>query len=385
MKRRVLLLDQGETMGGAERFLVDFCNALTPTERRRVNPAVVGAKVSTYGEMLADNIETIPFVFPGLKGNIFQKPFIIFALLFAGRRLAKLIKKEGSKVVFSNTPRTHLVMWVATVFFGAKTSWHVMIHDFTTPCFLLRSIGKHAKTVIVNSMGTRADTREKMRLQDHKKVRIIENGVDIPKIPDPVYSDRIKDILVIGRIDRRKGQNYSLEVARMMKDRIPSLHFWVVGAPFKEDPETEKYYKELKDYAKRYDLTNVTFVGEVKDAFEVYAQSDLVLFTPIDPEPFGRVTIEGLAMGKLVLAFDETGPREVLEQFIHFCGKNDIELQREHILTKSCDATALAKQVEYWYQHVDEMKVYMKHARPFIEEVFPLEYTKKRMVELFLD
>lgn len=384
---KLLILDQAETLGGAERYIIDFCNILTPTERRQVSPFILGGKHPLYRELLDSDIELETFIYSPIKGNIFVLPFLGLRFLWTTFLLAKFIRKGNFKTVLSNTPRTHITLWFAKWMWGFKANYNVILHDFTTPKWVLSSIAKTAKNIIVVSMGVREDARTKISEEHYAKIRIIENGIDIDRIPAPRISDTVQKVLVLGRIDRRKGQDYALQSARIVHDTLPSLEFSVVGMPFKEDPRTVSYYKELKNYVKKYSLKNVWFAGEVKNSYQSYLDSDIVLFTPIDPEPFGRITIEGLSVGKLVIAFNETGPREVLEQFYSYCqkqGEKDLA-PIEKILVKSCDPVHLAKAIEYWHTNPEKMAAFTRHARTFIEAMYPLQDTKKRLIQLSLD
>ena len=56
----------------------------------------------------------------------------------------------------------------------------------------------------------------------------------------------------------------------------------------------------------------VHFLGEREDVPDVMAALDLLL-VPSWQEPFGRTVIEGMALGRVVLATAAGGPREILE------------------------------------------------------------------------
>lgn len=376
-------------MGGAERFLVDFCNNLSSSDKRRLQPRVVGAKTAAYKDLLSSDIPILPFKYPNLKRAMMARPLVALELLHSAWKLSKLIEKEKAITLYTNTPKTHLVVWIMCLFFETDhLKWHAMIHDFTTPKWLLKSMGKYCKTIAVNSIGTREDTRKKIKPENYKKIRIIENGINVENLPPINPSLSVKNVLVIGRIDRRKGQNYALEAAKLLQNRYPNIHFNIVGAPFKEDPETEKFYEELKDYAKKNNLQNVTFIGEVKDGLSAYKNADLVLFTPIDPEPFGRITIEALAMGRVVLAFNETGPREVIQQFASFSQKRQSEIDlevTERLLVNSCDAQDLANSIEYFIIQPDHLRAIAQHGRAFVTAQYHLKETQKRLIQMLED
>ena len=59
---------------------------------------------------------------------------------------------------------------------------------------------------------------------------------------------------------------------------------------------------------------NVTLVGHRSDLREVMAASDVVVSCSTDPEAFGRVTLEALAIGKPVAAYAHGGVGEQLSR-----------------------------------------------------------------------
>jgi len=58
--------------------------------------------------------------------------------------------------------------------------------------------------------------------------------------------------------------------------------------------------------------TDITFTGHRSDVKEIMAVSDVVLSLSLDPEAFGRVSLEALTLGKPVAAYDHGGVAEQL-------------------------------------------------------------------------
>ena len=58
---------------------------------------------------------------------------------------------------------------------------------------------------------------------------------------------------------------------------------------------------------------DITLVGHRSDLREVMAVSDVVVSFSTDPEAFGRVTLEALAIGKPVASYDHGGVHEQLD------------------------------------------------------------------------
>jgi len=375
-------LDQGETLGGAERFLVDFLDHLSATELRQLRPVLVGGKLKSYREKLPEQIEVQRFDYPSVRGN---KIIAIFKLLFAAWKLKKLTQEKNAWRVFSNTPRTHFVAYLAKKFWRMKQPWVMMMHDFTTPQFLLKKMARVSTVIVVNGIPSREDTRAKISSRDHKKMKIVENGLDFEALPEAQPAKQLQKILILGRLDPRKGQIFALEAMDLLAERNPDLMLEVIGSSFPGDPRTVEYEAQLHAFAKQRALSNVKFIAEVDNPFDAMAKADLILVLPTEPETFGRVTTEALSMGKLVLAFDRTGPREILQQFERFVVNKTQETLPCSLRIPCDNAMSLAETIGYLADHSEEIQVFTPYARPFVQKAYPLSETKKRLVNILLD
>jgi glycosyltransferase involved in cell wall biosynthesis len=111
----------------------------------------------------------------------------------------------------------------------------------------------------------------------------------------------------------------------------------------------------------------------VENPFSEMIQADMVLALPTEPETFGRIVTESLACGRVVLAFDRTGPGDILRQFEE-AGK--IPLLRVH----PDDTNSLVERISFFMQHPKEVQKIVRGARPFVEKNYPLSETAKRLV-----
>ena len=385
MRRKTFFLEQAETLGGAERFTIDFLDSLSPTELRQLSPLVVGAKSKEYRDKLPDRIDVQDFIFPSVRGNFWGKVQALFRLLQSAWELKQLAKKHNARQFFSNTPRTHFVMFLAKTCFFLPGKWIVMIHDFTIPNFLLWNIARTCHIIIANSTPCREYLRTHIRKQDYRKMRLIENGIDFRKIPDATAPQEIKNILLLGRIDPRKGQIFALQSADLLQERNPDLQFWIAGSSFPEDPRTEQYEKEIKQFAQDRNLQNVHFLGEVEDPFETIEKADCLLVLPTEPETFGRTVIEGLVMKKLVLIFDEVGPRDIMRGFRQFIETQTHKTPPLSLMVESQNAMSLAEKIGFFADHPEEVSPFTEYARPFVQKRFSIEETRKQLFTVFLE
>jgi len=121
-------------------------------------------------------------------------------------------------------------------------------------------------------------------------------------------------ITLPGRITRWKGQLDFIEVIAGLKQRGLPVQGLIVGEPH---PKKLEFLEEVKAAIQTASLENdITLVGHRSDLREVMAVSDVVVSCSTDPEAFGRVTLEALAIGKPVAGYAHGGVAEQLEALL---------------------------------------------------------------------
>ena len=118
-------------------------------------------------------------------------------------------------------------------------------------------------------------------------------------------------ITLPGRITRWKGHLDFVEVIAGLKEKGIPAHGLIAGGPH---PKKLDFHEEVKQAIKNAGLTDdITLIGHRNDLREVMAVSDVVISLSTDPEAFGRVTLEALAIGKPVASYDHGGVHEQLD------------------------------------------------------------------------
>jgi glycosyltransferase involved in cell wall biosynthesis len=117
-------------------------------------------------------------------------------------------------------------------------------------------------------------------------------------------------ITLPGRLTRWKGQEDFIRIIAGLKQRGLPVHGVLVGDAH---PRKQYYADELRAQARAAGVeTDITFTGHRSDVKEIMAVSDVVLSLSLDPEAFGRVSLEALTLGKPVAAYDHGGVAEQL-------------------------------------------------------------------------
>jgi glycosyltransferase involved in cell wall biosynthesis len=164
-----------------------------------------------------------------------------------------------------------------------------------------------------------ADHMQAVYRTDPAKIRVVHRGVDLSRFdPTRVSQERIIQlaqrwrlpdgypvIMLPGRLTRWKGQTVLIEALAMLGRR--DVRCLLVGS----DQGRDAYTDELKSLVRQRDLTDVVhIVGECNDMPAAYMLTDVVVSASTDPEAFGRVIVEGQAMGRPVVATNNGAARE---------------------------------------------------------------------------
>jgi glycosyltransferase involved in cell wall biosynthesis len=114
-------------------------------------------------------------------------------------------------------------------------------------------------------------------------------------------------IVNVARVVPWKGLHVFLEAMAMVLRSNPNAVGLVVGDPA-DDSSYAEYLRTLSASLGLGD--RVRFVGFRSDALTIMGAADVVVHSAIKPEPFGRVIIEAMALGKPVIAAAAGGPLE---------------------------------------------------------------------------
>lgn len=156
---------------------------------------------------------------------------------------------------------------------------------------------------------------------DQAKIRLVHRCVNTLRFnPDSVTQARKINmiaeynipedkpvILLGGRITHWKGQHLLIKALAKMENQ----NFYCIIAG--DEQGREDYLAYLKKLAKKYNLSaNICFHGKVLDMPALMSVSSIIVSAAIEPEAFGRISVEGQAMGKIVVASNIGGSLDTI-------------------------------------------------------------------------
>ena len=252
----------------------------------------------------------------------------IFTMLSNANKLAQYIKANNINIVHA---RSRAPAWSA--YWAAKKAGAHYVTTFHGTYGLgplgikklYNRVMTYGERVIAISNHIKNHILKNYPKTEESKIRLIHRCADIEKFsPSAVTQARminkIKEyniaddrpvLLLPGRVTRWKGQHLLIEALHLMKNQN---YYCIIAG---DAQGRQKYLDYLKKLARKYKLDDrIGFFGRYQDVPALMMVSTVVLSTAIEPEAFGRISIEGQAMGKIVVASNIGGSLDTIQDGI---------------------------------------------------------------------
>ena len=231
-------------------------------------------------------------------------------------RVIQLIKKESIDIVHINALTAYTVAKAAIVT-KRKLVWHMrefMDEDlgisFYDLEFTKKLVNKSDALIAISKA-----VRDKWSNVFDAPISVIADGLPINSFYIPFSEKQVMNhtinVLIYGRIVRGKGQLFFFQGAESLLKKHPNIsnvHFYWAGKI-----EDKSYYKEISTFIETSTLIKdkVTYLGEVTDIKKLLIDKHIVSVCS-SKEAFGRVTVEAMLAGCLVIGADSGGTSSIL-------------------------------------------------------------------------
>ena len=168
-------------------------------------------------------------------------------------------------------------------------------------------------------------------------------------------------ILLPGRLTYWKGQENFIESLNILIEDYNFTNFQaiILGS----DQGRKVYAKKLINLVERYNLSKkIKFIQHCNEMPLAYSLADVVVSTSVEPEAFGRVSVEAQSMEKPIIASNIGGSKETIIN------------KKTGLLYKHDDPRELAKSLNTVIQlSPDEIKSIGNEGRKNITKKFDVE------------
>lgn len=318
---RILIIHNSADIYGASRSVVRLCGRL---DRARFEPLVLLPESGPLQAMLRDvGVRTV--IFPGLR--VITRPVVkswrlipwLLGFVPSSLRLAAILRRERISLVHTNTG-VICSSALAARFAGVPHIWH--IRDWFQEFGPLWKPYSHY-ILALSSRVLCVSQPIAGQFPSSPKIEVLHNGFDLaefpPLSPEEGRAARTRwqvppEAIVIGTVGRikfvRKGQEFLLQAAARLKGRgLPVTCLLAGGA----SPGSEDHVDRMKKLAEDLGIETV-FTGELTDPRPAYAAMDIFVLPSAQPEPFGGVVMEAMALGLPVVGTAIGGTSEQIAE-----------------------------------------------------------------------
>lgn len=352
----VLYIATYEGLSGASFSLLGMLDEIVKYD---INPYVVMLKEGKLCNKLDEHgisyeiVRGYPWVISEAKINIKQFAFWLIKKRYnkrADNQIIKIIKEKDIDIV-------HINALTASVGFNAAKQcsipciWHIrefveedLGKRFWNKNKAMRMLGEVAKVIAISK-----SVKDKYsHLSPHADIEVVYNGVPdeyyISERKYNIFSDSNVKIVMAGRIDPGKGHE---EVIKALAELILEnknrykVHLLIVG-----ESQDKSYEDALKKKVSDLGLERyISFWGFRDDISEIYKASDIAIIAS-KSEAFGRVTVEAMMAGTLVIGADTAATKELIQDkygFLYRQGdSHSLKIVLEYVLNHQDNAITVA-------------------------------------------
>lgn len=257
------------------------------------------------------------------------------------RELTKILKAEHVDLVHINTSYSYFGA------FAAKRAripyvWHIREfleedqgNRFYFPRYSHRLMSRASLVIAISN----SIYEKYSKVITKEKIKVIYNGIDTDQFFMPerhIFKDSQITLCYVGGLSELKGTDDLIEACRLLNAQgyKDSYRLLIAGRG------NEAYEAQLRDRIKKYELDNIEMLGFRTDVPQVMEQADVSIVTS-RCEAFGRVTVEAMLTGNLVLGADSAGTKELLQDgklgVLYECGNPESIKEQVIFIIKNRD------------------------------------------------
>jgi glycosyltransferase involved in cell wall biosynthesis len=325
VRTRLLFVDHATTVGGGERSMIELA-ATFDRKRYEISFAVPGP--GPLARALAERRESVYYYradasllnfhredISPLSGKWWRQVFRVFG---TARSLRRVIDAAAPHLIHTHSQKAHVFAALAAIASDIPLVWHMrdVLSGRVARGIMDLFAAASTERVVAISQAVAAQFR-----RARPRVAVLYNAVSPPREYPPRRGERFRSewgfpssariVGSVGQIAPWKGQHIFLGAAARLAADFPDAYFAVIGGPLYG---AHSYRAELVEQARRAGLgSRVRFVGQLDDAASAMETFDVLVHTPVEAEPFGRVIVEAMARGVPVVASRAGGITEIME------------------------------------------------------------------------
>jgi glycosyltransferase involved in cell wall biosynthesis len=371
--KKVLYISPNGYLGGAERFVLTAVK--THTSGQKISASILFFSAGeAYEEAKTAGLECYLLS----QSFRFRYPWkLILALL----EIRSVVKKVKPDILQLTMPYSHISLSLATIGIKLKKVWfqHGPVGSNLDRLANLFPVD----VILYNSH----DVEMRHRLTwPHASIKIkeliINYGIDVTPNIHTIFENPTLTLGTAGRICSWKGfHNILIAIGELKREK--SLRPFKLKIAGSAKMELDKLYKnKLLELTKSYDLsTEVEFLEHQKDMEQFYQELDIFLHASVIPEPFGLVVAESMMNGCLVIASNDGGVKDLIQNgisgFNYSATTDNAVPELKEVLLNFLDSSRSVDKNKY-------QKI-AKVGKNYIQKNYSIEQMKDQLENLYLE
>lgn len=311
---KILFIAHENQLGGASRSLLGLIDGLKSDESYEIDVLIKRTKENKLSEQLKSrdiSYMELPFFWSKTNSNrkilnLLKEFFnLIVAIIFS-------IKKRRVKydVIHTNSSVLNIGFYISTI---KKTKHILHVREFgdldfnlkpTLPAYIYKKLtnGRKNKNIFISE----SIFKHYLSLFNNQGV-VIYNGIDSYVAKRDIKVE-LCNILISGTIIKNKGHETAIRAVNLIikRNSLNNVKLIIAG---KGD---ESFIDELHSYIVANELeNNINFIGYVEDMRKLRESIDIELVCS-KAEAFGRVTVEAMIAGVVVVASNTGANKELV-------------------------------------------------------------------------
>ena len=310
-KIKILYLHNMAQISGGERSLLNLWENL---DRGKFDPYLI---IPQEGEFSREAKKA------GIPVSCLEIPQIhpknFFHLINIWLRLCQFLRSNKIDIIHSYSPRNNILSALAGKFLKVPVIWHERNLLYQDEPDITRKFFFLPERIICNSRAVARRFEQKKGAAD--KVKVILNGVNLDRYQPGQNSEALKKkfgpegtkvVGMVTNLNKRKRVEFLLGAVPLILQKYNNVKFLIVGGEFPSADENQ--LRELQTLSKNLGVQNqVVFTGFQDDVRPFLAALDVFVHVTVK-EACSRAIIEAMAMGKPVIAMNDGGNPELVDQ-----------------------------------------------------------------------
>ncbi|MDO9713361.1 glycosyltransferase family 4 protein [Paracraurococcus lichenis] len=303
-----IVMPLGELRGGGEISLLDL---VRNGQGKGITWSVIFLEAGPLVQQVADMGSRVHVVPSGRLRDIGRYASTV-------RRISALLREDRAELVVGWMWKASLYSSPAAILAGVPAIWYQLEAPLRPSLLERLAFMLPARGVMTVS---RAAQARHARLWPRRPVHLVYPGVSLERF-DPAILVSPEEarrrlglpctgplIGIVGRLQRWKGIHTVIEAMPRIMAQCPEAHCVIVGGKHQLEPNYPDY---LAERSAALGLNDKITLAGLQINVPIWMQAMDVIIHASDNEPFGMVVVEGMALGKPMVAGANGGPTEIV-------------------------------------------------------------------------